>query len=233
MAMIPILIRFLQAKAASFYLAGRMLTIGHQEVILTPKQFEQLFSMPHPEPHVSQETLFRALGAEQVESLDYFGTEEANINCDLNIPFENKTYYAAYDTILDGGTLEHVFNTGICLKNLINLLKVDGTIIHINPCQGYFNHGFYSFQPTMYFDLYNSNGFVDCECYLIEFIDQDRYSFFGQARIYQVENTSNGNFSTSNDTLIVFKARKKEEAQKIIIPFQSIYRQSFESQRAP
>jgi hypothetical protein len=53
MAMIPALIRFLKEQAAAFPIAGRTLTIGHQTVVLTPRQYEEMFFIPHPEPQVS------------------------------------------------------------------------------------------------------------------------------------------------------------------------------------
>ncbi len=224
MAMIPALIRFLKEQAAHFPIAGRTLTIGHQTVVLTPHQYEEIFSLPHPEPQVSAEGVCRSLGAAGLESLDYHGTPQASIQCNLNFPIDSK-YHDRYDTILDGGTIEHIFNVEVCFHNMVKLLKVDGNIIHINPCQGYFNHSFYLFQPTFYFDYYLSNGFCECECYLLEFTDRHRYAYPGNYRIIKLDrDQSEGNFRTENDTLIIFRARKKKKFLQTVIPIQAIYR---------
>jgi hypothetical protein len=224
MAMIPALIRFLKEQAAAFPIAGRTLTIGHQTVVLTPRQYEEMFFIPHPEPQVSAEGVFRSLGASSLESLDYHGTPQATIQCNLNYPLDRK-YYEHYDTILDGGTIEHIFNVEACLQNMVKLLKICGNIIHINPCQGYFNHGYYLFQPTFYFDYYLSNGFSECECYLLEFTDRNRYAYPGNYQsIKFIKNQDECKFITKNDTLIIFKARKNTDLMNSVFPIQSMYR---------
>jgi hypothetical protein len=224
MAMIPALIRLLKEKAADFPISGRTLTIGHQTVVLTPHQYEEIFSIPHPEPQVSAERVFRSLGAGSLESLDYHGTPQASIQCNLNYPIDDK-YHEGFDTVLDGGTIEHIFNVKACFHNIVKILKINGTIIHINPCQGYFNHSYYLFQPIFYFDYYLSNGFSECECYLLEFTDRNRYAYPGNYRFHKLDrDQSEGKFRTENDTLIIFKAIKTSDLSKSVFPIQAIYR---------
>jgi hypothetical protein len=191
-------------------------------VILTPPQFLEMFG--RSVPAVDDRILFMECGARTVESLDYLGTPGADITCDLNVPLEKQELYGSFDCVLDGGTCEHVFNTGTCFASIAKLVKNGGTVIHVNPCQGYFNHGFYSFQPTLYFDFYGSNGFTCCEAYLFEFTEPDYYRYPGRARIVALRPDAKLDFRSANNTLIIFKARKNVEVSTVTFPMQSIYR---------
>lgn len=62
-----------------------------------------------------------------------------------------------FDIVYDAGGMEHYFNVGQAVKNILDLAKVGGIIYHGNPhiaC----NHGFYNFCPTFYWDFYRQNG---------------------------------------------------------------------------
>ncbi len=62
-----------------------------------------------------------------------------------------------FDLVLDGGTLEHVFNFPVALKNTIRLAKVGGRIIYILPVTNHVDHGFYMFSPTLFMDYFRAN----------------------------------------------------------------------------
>jgi hypothetical protein len=77
---------------------------------------------------------------------------------DLNEPLDPSLLARPFDLVIDGGTAEHCFNIGQALKNMADLVKVGGCIMHINPAS-MFNHGFYNLNPTLYHDFYSENGF--------------------------------------------------------------------------
>ena len=77
---------------------------------------------------------------------------------DLNEPLDARIRSQPYDLVIDGGTAEHCFNIGQAFKNMAELVKVGGCILHINPAS-MFNHGFYNLNPTLYNDFYSDNGF--------------------------------------------------------------------------
>ncbi len=81
------------------------------------------------------------------------GTERV---VDLNHPVA-ADLNAAFDVVLDAGTMEHCFNVGQAVSNIVNMAKVDGYIIHLNPMM-MINHGFFNFSPTFYHDFYGQNG---------------------------------------------------------------------------
>ena len=90
---------------------------------------------------------FKAIGFDSVESCDYSDFQAADHVFDLNKPVP-KHLYNKYDVILDSGTLEHVFHLPQVLKNIYDMLKVGGRVIHLLPSSNWIDHGFYSFSPT-------------------------------------------------------------------------------------
>lgn len=87
------------------------------------------------------------------DAVDLHGTSLAK-KYDLNepLPFDDK-----YDIAINFGTAEHVFNQYQFHKNLHNATDVDGFIFHSMPNQGCYDHGFYNFQPTFFFDIAEHN----------------------------------------------------------------------------
>jgi hypothetical protein len=75
---------------------------------------------------------------------------------DLNFPGPAELA-GQYDIVFDGGTLEHCFNVGQVMRNAFAFAKVGGFIVHVNPLNC-FNHGFFNFNPTFYYDWYARNG---------------------------------------------------------------------------
>jgi hypothetical protein len=78
---------------------------------------------------------------------------------DLNEPLDPALTAQRFDLVIDGGTAEHCFNIGQAFKNMAELVKLGGFILHINPA-AMFNHGFYNLNPTLYADFYSENGFT-------------------------------------------------------------------------
>ena len=103
------------------------------------------------------ELLFRAFGVEEVTSLDYSDYEGAGIIFDLNSQDLPQNLKMKFDIVINGGTLEHVFNISNAMDNINNLVSPKGTILHISPCSGWVNHGFYSISPTFFMDYYENN----------------------------------------------------------------------------
>lgn len=105
------------------------------------------------------EPLFEILGAKCVDSLDYSDDENATVLHDLNTPIPDflKDQYTA---VVDGGTLEHIFNFPVAIKNCMEALKVGGHFISFAPANNTFGHGFYQFSPDLFYRIFNEqNGF--------------------------------------------------------------------------
>ena len=66
----------------------------------------------------------------------------------------------AFDTVIDGGTLEHVFNFPTAIKNCMELVRVGGHVLLHTPANNFCGHGFYQFSPELYFRVFSAeNGF--------------------------------------------------------------------------
>lgn len=145
---------------------GSTLTIGRQSVHIHKSDLKLLKKLG-----IVQETskleenifvdsyLLSEFGSKSVESMDISNYEGASIQHDLNIPVP-QNLIDRFDTIIDSGSLEHVFNTNQAFENLINMCRIGGRIIHIAPSDNFSGHGFWQISPELYFSLYSAdNGF--------------------------------------------------------------------------
>jgi hypothetical protein len=105
------------------------------------------------------EYFLRSLGAREVDSIDASTYESASIIHDMNLPLAEK-YKNTFDVVLDGGSLEHVFNFPIAIKNCMEMVKLHGYFLGISPANNFCGHGFYQFSPELYFRVFApENGF--------------------------------------------------------------------------
>jgi hypothetical protein len=99
------------------------------------------------------------LGAATLSILDYSPYEGATIVHDLNVPLATD-HHGQFDAVLDGGSLEHVFNFPVAIASLMNALKVGGHLFIKTPANNLCGHGFYQFSPELMFRVFTeSNGF--------------------------------------------------------------------------
>jgi len=54
--------------------------------------------------------------------------------------------------VLDAGTMEHCFNVGQTIRNIVDMTKVGGFVIHLNPMT-MINHGFFNYHPRFFHSL--------------------------------------------------------------------------------
>ena len=102
---------------------------------------------------------FEALGARELSSMDTTSYEGANVIHDLNEPVP-ESLHERYDLVVDGGTLEHVFNFPLALKNMLEMVRVGGHAIVLTPTNNWAGHGFYQVSPELFHRvLSEDNGF--------------------------------------------------------------------------
>ena len=94
-------------------------------------------------------------------AIDLHGTKTA-LRLDLNTPLvdELRARGGPFDIMFDFGTAEHVFDVRQFFANAHDATKPGGLMIHGLPWTGWIDHGFYNFQPTMFFDLAAANGYT-------------------------------------------------------------------------
>lgn len=114
------------------------------------------------------EKLFELLGARETASFDASDYEKATYVHDFNKPIPDK-FKNRFTCVIDGGTLEHVFNFPTALKNSMEMLKIGGHYLGLTPTNNYSGHGFYQFSPELYFQAFvPENGFEVVKVYLLE-----------------------------------------------------------------
>ena len=119
-------------------------------------QISRIFSNPDG----FSEPFFDALGAERVDSVDATDYEGASFVHDLNCALPQMPELM-YDAVIDGGTLEHVFNFPTALRTSMNAVKIGGRFFAITQCNNAMGHGFYQLSPELYFRAFcPDNGFV-------------------------------------------------------------------------
>jgi hypothetical protein len=101
-------------------------------------------------PAFCEPLLERELGARCVDSLDHSSYEGATILHDLNLPTVPSELQERYSVVLDGGSLEHVFDVPAALRTMMSMVRDGGHLLLINPMDGHAGHGFYQFGPELY-----------------------------------------------------------------------------------
>ena len=105
-------------------------------------------------------------GSTIVDSIDASDYEGATIIHDLNTPIPENLKYK-YDTVIDAGTLEHIYNIPQALENVSFLCRPGGQIIHILPSNNQCGHGFWQMSPELFFSLFSDkNGYENTEVFL-------------------------------------------------------------------
>ena len=150
-----------------------ILTIGHQFLYLHPREVRLLrksYRSAFPDAtgtplsgyvfgSYSDDFLKEFLGADSISILDCSSYEGANIVHDLNRPVPGNLT-GRFDAVIDGGSLEHVFNFPIAIANTMRMLKVGGSLFIANPANNLCGHGFYQFSPELMFRVFTpTNGF--------------------------------------------------------------------------
>ena len=105
------------------------------------------------------EPVFKLLGATVTDSVDYSNYENATFIHDFNTPIP-EAMKRKYTAVVDSGTIEHIFNFPVAIKNCMEMLKTGGHYIGITPVNNMMGHGFYQFSPELFFNVFNNdNGF--------------------------------------------------------------------------
>ncbi len=118
------------------------------------------------------------LDAQAVTSFDASPYQDASVVHDFNQPLP-AAYHAAFDAVIDGGTMEHIFDVRQVLANYMGMIREGGSLFIVTPANNLCGHGFYQFSPELFYRVFSAdNGFqVESLC-LIEtashFVERSR-----------------------------------------------------------
>jgi SAM-dependent methyltransferase len=224
--------------------SGHVLCLGHPTVHVTRAQLEGMadlagVTLAHyanatlpsntssaTEGCISAENLLMSLGFDALNSLDCSDYEGADILFDLNGPTLPENLTDRFDAIIDHGTIEHVFHIPNALRNIYGMLRNGGRIVHSSPGNNFFDHGFYSFSPTLFFDFYTVNNWTINSLQVYQ-MDQDREapSFFAD---YWPGAFASQRYGGMGDKMYgtICIATKTAKSTGHVCPQQSVYRET-------
>jgi hypothetical protein len=242
-------LRYLAREYKAKPFEGKILVLGRQYVYATftevldllkkeginPQPLDSTFdtttNIPnwrtHPQrrKNTSDVAFFALLGL-KLYTMDISDYEGADYIHDLNNPIPDELN-EMFDVVIDGGTMEHLFNTKQCLENITKMTKIGGTIIHLSPSNNTAGHAFYQFSPDLFFDYYFVNKFKKIKGMYVDMPGKESNSkLFGNVKLnswnlYELNNNYFGKmFLSSNVANVFFKAEKSKESTFNKIPQQ-------------
>lgn len=135
-----------------------------------------------PSTDYCEELLRAHFGALEVESYDNSDYEKATHIIDMNKPIDINN---AYDTVIDFGCLEHIYNAPQALRNVTSMCRSGGQILHVLPSNDFCGHGFWQFSPELFFSLYSkANGYQETQVFVAHTLRGNHW--------YEVKQPSNG-----------------------------------------
>lgn len=151
---------------------GDLLQLGRQSFYFAPHQIPRADSCVRyaglgesladatGSGHYADERLFGRFGATSITAADASDYDGAGLIHDFNDPLPPE-WEQRFDTVIDGGSTEHIFNIATCLANLMRLTRVGGRVLGLIPANNWLGHGFYQFSPELPFRVFvPANGFV-------------------------------------------------------------------------
>jgi hypothetical protein len=224
--------------------------LGVQDVLATYSELERIFQVEGVTPRkvpisdrrpttsllykrlgdecggfVHARTFFHMLGIDDYHDLDASTAESPTLVHDLNTPAPAE-WHGRFGTILDAGTLEHIFDLRSALANIVRLLRVGGTVMHISPLSGWVNHGFIQVSPCLFYDFYQDNGFqVEDACVLR--LERKNFRAPGLLMPYQHHLKTFSMDDREHLSLLAFTATRHQLVDPVRVPIQSKYRPRF------
>lgn len=148
---------------------GNTLTIGRQSLSVSRDYISEQLGIELGYGDGYCESLLVNLTATNFASIDYSDYESPTYVGDLNSRIEIDEQF---ETIVDAGSLEHIFDTAAAFRNLIRFCKLGGRVIHILPVNNLGGHGFWQFSSDLMYSIYSvDNGFSDTEVYYASGLD--------------------------------------------------------------
>jgi SAM-dependent methyltransferase len=203
--------------------------IGRQFCTLNPQELQGMLAEfgAEPDDHVLSasnayaEPLLRFLGAQEIVSLDANSYQGASMLHDMNLPIPPGVK-GRFDVVIEGGSLEHIFNFPVAVQNCMEMLTPGGSFLGISSANNFCGHGFYQFSPDLFFRIFSArNGFIVKRIILSEVMaDAEWFEVADPLTAGQFVETMGG----TRPTYVLVHAKKLEE--RLIFsefPEQSVY----------
>jgi hypothetical protein len=94
-------------------------------------------------------------------SLDIQGFNGRALPINLCEPIADKSLLGQFDFLIDGGTSEHIINQYQLFKNIFELCKVGGIMVHLLPYVGSTpGHGYWKYSSEFFHNLSHRCGYL-------------------------------------------------------------------------
>ncbi len=151
-----------------------------------------------------------------LQAIDLNGTKIAK-PLDLN---KAVTLDRRFDVVFNHGTAEHIFNIGQVFRTVHEYTLPGGLMIHESPFTGWIEHGFYSLQPTLFFDLAAYNRY-QVICMIIEDLQNGTIlPIHTRDEIHQYAKDK----KLPENSMMLTVLRKDAADSEFVIPMQGVYR---------
>jgi hypothetical protein len=222
-------------------ITGTVLLLGRQTMHFTPEAAVDLVrsaKLPLPDGpiEIDRQTLrsidgnfirddefFRLLGVPSVLVLDHSAFEGANLIHDLNRPVPDKLVEIA-DFIVDGSTLDNVWDAAMTLRNINKMLKSGGRLVSINMGSNHYTP-YTIISPQWILDYFVVNDFADCKVYTFVYGDSGLSVFTPDPQwVLHSGDQALNNFASNSVMGVVVLAEKGPNSTIDRVPDQQHYR---------
>jgi len=151
---------FLLRAQSEFGDFGSTVVLGRQRLLIRNDadrdRFGSVLKQYRPDLEIDDildenvDRLIAALGGTPYQVMDNSAYEGAEVIHDLNEPLPD-ALKGRFDTVIDIGTLEHVFNIATAMKSMAEAVRVGGQFLCLNIANHHLGHGFWQFSPEVFF----------------------------------------------------------------------------------
>ncbi len=130
---------------------------GHPRIDLDGLQ--RLKGLAREDQRTKAAEYYRCLGFSEYKAIDTNDRYDSLV-MDLNKDIRREYGFdRTFSLVTNNGTGEHIFDQASVFRNVHNLTKKNGISLHILPWLNHVNHGFYNFQPNLFYSLAKANNY--------------------------------------------------------------------------
>jgi hypothetical protein len=197
-----------------------VMSLARQQIHIPPQLMHCLFQKhgihsPLHECGEYFEALFKDMGYTVTDSIDNSAYEDATIIHNLNLPFLLSKTEPRYNYVLDGGTIEHIFNCPQVCENIIDMMEVGGIYCSVTVNNNFSGHGIYQFSPEFFLSAFAPKyGMEVLELYLAE-VNADRENWINVKSFNGWRN--NTQINTQNSVYIIAIIKKISDDRESLL----------------